>query len=77
MSQSAGSGSKLKAIGLGMLSLALYWGLYVFHVPILEFTERGGWFFIVPVTIAFLFSYVHGAFTSAFWDALGVYAKKS
>lgn len=67
----------LKLLGLGALSVALYAALYLFHVPLLELAERGGWFFIVPVTIAFVFSYAHGAFTSVFWDVLGVHAKKS
>ncbi len=60
----------------GLVSLALYFLLYFFEDAILEFTARGGWYFIAPVAIAFVFSYFHGAFTSHFWDTLGIKAKK-
>lgn len=77
MSSRLSSGGVLRLFALGALSVALYAGLYMFHVPLLELIGRGGWFFILPVTIAFVFSYAHGAFTSVFWDVLGVHAKKS
>lgn len=67
---------RLKLAALTVLSAGLYAGLYLYHQPILELTGRGGWFFIVPVTVAFVFSYAHGAFTGAFWDALGIHARK-
>jgi len=60
----------------GFISLVLYFLLYFFEDAILEFTSRGGWYFIAPVVVAFLFSYFHGSFTSHFWDALGIKAKK-
>lgn len=60
----------------GLVSLALYFLLYFFEDAILEFTSRGNWYFIAPVAIAFVFSFFHGAFTSHFWDSLGIKAKK-
>jgi hypothetical protein len=65
-----------RATRYGIASLALYFLLYFFEDSVLEFTSRGGWYFIAPVVIAFVFSYFHGAFTSYFWDTLGIKAKK-
>ncbi|OGI50331.1 MAG: hypothetical protein A3E57_07700 [Candidatus Muproteobacteria bacterium RIFCSPHIGHO2_12_FULL_60_33] len=73
--QSAGK-MLTRASVYGTVSLALYFLLYFFEDFILEFTSRGGWYFIAPVVIAFVFSYFHGAFTSHFWDTLGIKAKK-
>ncbi len=33
--------------------------------------------FLVPVVVAFVFSYFHGAFTGYFWETLGLRAAKS
>jgi hypothetical protein len=36
---------------------------------------EGNWLFVlVPILIAFVVSYVHGTFTSMFWDSLGLRA---
>ncbi|EDN70466.1 hypothetical protein BGP_5104 [Beggiatoa sp. PS] len=48
--------------------------LYYFEEPILDWSKRGGWYFLVPISMAF-FSIVHGTFTGRFWDLLGVKAK--
>lgn len=37
------------------------------------FMKRENW--LLPVVTAFIFSLAHGAFTSYFWEALGVRAK--
>ena len=65
-----------KVVVLGALTSALYLGLFLFEDAILHASALGRWYFVVPVTIAFIFSLVHGAFTGHFWDALGVQAKK-
>jgi hypothetical protein len=65
-----------RAALFGIVSLVLYFLLYFFEDSILAFTSRGGWYFIAPVVIAFVFSYVHGNFTAFFWDVLGIKAKK-
>jgi len=59
----------------GITSVILYFLLYFFEESILESSKQGHWFFIVPIAIAFVFSLVHGTFTSHFWDLLGVKAK--
>jgi hypothetical protein len=66
----------MQAAALGAGSLALYLCLFLAERTILEVSSRGGWYFVVPVLIAFLFSFVHGSFTGRFWEALGIKAKK-
>ena len=76
-SPTTGAGKPLpQAVVYGLVSVALYFVLYLFEDSILAFTSRGGWYFIAPVAIAFVFSYVHGKFTGHFWDILGIKAKK-
>lgn len=79
MTESSASGTgrlMTRATIFGLVSLVLYFLLYFFEDSILAFTSRGGWYFIAPVAIAFVFSYVHGSFTAFFWDVLGIKAKK-
>ena len=59
----------------GAVSIGLYILLYLFNETILTYSREGGWFFIVPIVIAFTFSVVHGRFTGQFWDLFGVKAK--
>ncbi len=65
----------IQTLSLGILSITLYFLLYYFNDLILEYSKEGGWYFIVPIVIAFIFSIVHGGFTGYFWDLLGVKAK--
>ena len=38
---------------------------------------QGNWLFVfIPILIAFAVSYVHGAFTSNFWDSIGFKAAR-
>lgn len=69
------SSALIQTLSLGILSAVLYFLLYYFEEPILNWSEQGGWYFMVPISIAFIFSLVHGAFTGHFWDFLGVKAK--
>ena len=65
---------------LGVVSCALYWLLYEYNETILNIAQevRSGdkTLFLVPILIAFVFSYVHGSFTGRFWDVLGFKAAK-
>ena len=73
----AGSGKPIAlAVIFGVVSLTLYSLLYAFEDSLIDFAQRGGWYFLVPVIIAFIISYVHGSFTAHFWDFLGIKAKK-
>ena len=60
----------------GTISITLYFCLYLFEKQIIELSRQGEWYFIVPIAIAFLFSFVHGHFTGQFWDIIGVKAKQ-
>jgi hypothetical protein len=66
----------VRTLALGVLTLLLYGGLFLAEDLVLQLSALGGWYFLVPVTIAFAFSLAHGAFTGHFWDQLGVKAKK-
>lgn len=72
------SSSKTQTIVFGVISLALYALLFVYSeklVRLAEETPHGNALYaIVPVIIAFTLSFVHGAFTGSFWDAVGLKA---
>jgi hypothetical protein len=74
MSSSSAS-SPLKVLLFGVASVALYGLMAVYEKEVLTISAQGGWNFIYPVAIAFIFSYFHGGFTHEFWDYLGVKAK--
>ena len=76
MSDSSKNLNRAKMVGLGVLAAALYLALFLNEKAILDISSRGQWWFLVPVAIAFLFSFVHGAFTGLFWDVLGIKARK-
>lgn len=65
-----------KALFFGIGSAILYTLMFVYSDRIIEYAHRTRqgehvWF-LVPIVIAFVFSYVHGTFTSSFWDTLGL-----
>lgn len=67
-------------LGLGLTSAGLYFLLFVFSdlLPELASATRRGekLFALIPIVIALVFSFVHGAFTGRFWDVVGLRAKK-
>jgi hypothetical protein len=67
----------IKVLLWGSLVVALYAGLYVGETQLVQWTAPGKWTFIVPIVIAFLFSFAHGHFTGEFWDWLGIKPKLS
>lgn len=74
-SSAATTAQNLRTILLGVVSLVLYIILFSNENAVLELSMDGGWGFLVPIAIAFLFSFVHGAFTGGFWDMLGLKAQ--
>ena len=68
--------SLVKAVMYGAASLALYALLFLYADETVELARRTRegekFWFLVPIVIAFAFSLVHGAFTGAFWDAIGL-----
>lgn len=62
----------------GCVSLALYVLLFLnsdWFVELARRTREGEkLLFLTPIIVAFVFSYVHGAFTGLFWEAIGLRA---
>lgn len=64
----------------GAASLLLYALLFVYadqFVAWAEQTKEHKSLFLIPVAVAFVFSYFHGAFTGHFWESLGLRAAKT
>jgi hypothetical protein len=65
---------------LGAMSAVLYLLLFAYSDRLTELAQltRAGdkLLALVPLAIAMVFSFVHGAFTGHFWDLLGLRAKK-
>lgn len=60
----------------GVLSGALYLLLYLYEKEIMEsFTRTDGWYPVLPVITAFVFSFAHGAFAGCFWEVIGIRAR--
>ncbi|MCG6553241.1 MAG: hypothetical protein L7F77_13030 [Candidatus Magnetominusculus sp. LBB02] len=66
----------VKAAVLGVLSLVLYTVLFTKQHILNETFAKGGYYALLPIATAFLFSFVHGGFTGHFWDIIGISAKK-
>ncbi len=75
MEHNSKSNILIQTLLFGSFSILLYFLLYYFEKPILELSKQGGWYFLIPISMAFVFSIVHQAFTAHFWDLLGVKAK--
>jgi hypothetical protein len=57
----------------GATTAALYILLFAYEQQVMRsFTRTDGWYPLLPVATAFVFSFSHGAFTGYFWDVLGV-----
>ena len=64
-------------VASGMVSGVLYLLLYLYEREIMAaFTRSDGWFPVLPVLAAFVFSFAHGAFTGYFWEVLGISARR-
>jgi hypothetical protein len=65
----------------GISSLVLYILLLMNSDLFVDWAERTikgeKSLFLVPVVVAFVFSYFHGAFTGYFWETLGLRAAKT
>ena len=65
-----------KTLVFGVGTALLYFALYLFAQDVIQLSAKGGRYWVIPISIAFVFSYVHGVFTANFWEWLGVQAKK-
>jgi hypothetical protein len=68
----------IKLASSAAASVLCYALLFVYEQEIMRaFTRTDGWYPVLPVAAAFLFSLAHGAFAGYFWDALGIQARTS
>lgn len=65
-----------RTVLLGIGTGALYWLMFANEREVLDLSAKGHWYFILPLAIALVFSFVHGVFTAEFWDVLGVKANR-
>lgn len=60
----------------GAASALCYALLFTYQKEVMAaFTRTDGWYPVLPVITAFVFSLAHGAFTGYFWEVLGVKAR--
>jgi hypothetical protein len=61
----------------GVASALCYALLFIYQKEVMAaFTRTDGWYPVLPVVTAFVFSLAHGAFTGYFWEVLGVTARQ-
>lgn len=65
-----------KMILMGVISAALYASLFLMQDIINDYFGRGGLYAILLIITVFVFSFIHGSFTSIFWTILGIEASK-
>jgi hypothetical protein len=74
------STTKKKPVGAmvvtGIVSLALYTALLLKQDLVISMVGKGGLYAFLPITMAFVFSYIHGSFTGHFWTVLGIEAAR-
>ncbi len=65
-----------KTIGYGLVSAALYAGVFTDSDTIMHYFTKGGLYAALPIATVFVFSFAHGAFASNLWSLLGIEARK-
>ena len=57
----------------GAASALCYVTLFAYEKEVMaSFTRTDGWYPVLPVLTALVFSLAHGAFTGYFWEAVGI-----
>ncbi len=64
------------AVIFGLLTAAFYMAVFLNEGTVMKYFIKGGMYAFLPVTAAFVVSFLHGAFTGNFWSALGIEASK-
>jgi ribose/xylose/arabinose/galactoside ABC-type transport system permease subunit len=60
----------------GAASALCYVTLFAYEKEVMaSFTRTDGWYPVLPVLTALVFSLAHGAFTGYFWEVMGVVAR--
>jgi membrane protease subunit (stomatin/prohibitin family) len=60
----------------GLVTAAVYAAIFLNSGQVMKYFTKGGIYALLPVGAAFLVSFIHGAFTSNFWTAMGIEASK-
>jgi hypothetical protein len=68
--------TKLKNAEDSCISATAYFYLMGHQKLVTDTFTKGGWYAAYPISAAFLFSFIHGAFASNFLSVLGIEAKK-
>ena len=76
MAQANGKRPYLQTALFGVVSIALYVLLLAKQDLINDNFAKGGLYALLPIAMAFVFSFFHGHFTGYFWSSLGVEASK-
>ena len=66
----------LKTALFGVVSIALYILLLAKQDLINDNFANGGLYALLPIAMAFVFSFFHGNFTGCFWSSCGIEASK-
>jgi hypothetical protein len=73
--------SLVPTLTFGIASAVLFFLLFQYAGHFVEWAERTRHgeksLFLIPVVVAFVFSYFHGNFTGLFWESLGLRAAKT
>jgi len=77
MSQQSRKRHLSRTLVFGAMAAALYAAVFTHTASITDYFTKGGAYALLPVATVFLFSYVHGSFTSSFWSALGIEGSKA
>ena len=73
--------SLIPTLTFGVASVVLYFLLSLYADHFVDWAQRTPHgeksLFLIPVIVAFVFSYFHGQFTGLFWETLGLRAAKT
>ena len=61
-----------KTIGYGLITAALYGGVFWNADAVMSYFTKGGFYAALPVATVFIFSFAHGAFASNLWSLMGI-----
>lgn len=67
----------VRTLTFGAATAGLYGAMFAFPDTVMHYWTKGGVYALLPVATVFLFSYIHGSFTSNFWSALGIEGSKA
>jgi hypothetical protein len=74
--ENRGIGLVGKTVGFGLGTAVLYAAVFMNTDTVMHYFTKGAWYAALPIATVFVFSFVHGAFSSYLWEALGIQAPK-